>query len=170
MMLLDSEATKGLNLKTEWLHEYTRPNQPSWPVVFGIDYASSGQVEGQGARLFRPGCFRAHPGGRLVLVDGHRRHLSKGEALNLVVTYGGVPDAAESRGGSIGKGEEFYTVPGHDGGRGRAGAAAVGSRRTGPARASGLRNGWLPLPGKPYLDCRRYTRFDQQKRMVDVAE
>lgn len=111
MMLLDLEATKGFHLKAEWLHEYPGAQiNPSWPVLFGIDYASTAdKLKDKDRDYFAMAILRAIPGGGLVLVDGLRAHMSKGEALEAVASYWGIYPTLKMIGvEAIGKGEEFY--------------------------------------------------------------
>lgn len=111
MMLLDLEATKGINLKAEWLHSYPASEiNPSWPVFFGIDYASTAdKLKDKERDYFALAIVRAIPGGGLVLVDGYRGHISKGEALDLVISYWALYPTLQRIGvENIGKGEEFY--------------------------------------------------------------
>jgi len=111
MFLLDLEAAKGVNLRSEWLHSYpAKEIDPSWPVIFGIDYASTAdKLKDKDRDYFAMAIGRAIPGGGLVVVDGVRRHLSKGEALDLVVSYWAVYPTLKRIGvENIGKGEEYY--------------------------------------------------------------
>ena len=111
MMLLDLEATKGINLKKEWLHYYPADEiDPTWPVFFGVDYASTrDKLKDKNRDYFALAIMRAIPGGGLVLVDGDRRRLSKGEAITLVLQrWQQYPTLQLIGVESIGKGEEFY--------------------------------------------------------------
>jgi hypothetical protein len=111
MMLLDLKAMEGLNLKAEWLHEYPAADiKASWPVIFGIDYASTAdKLKNKGRDYFALAIMRALPGGGLVLVDGYRGHVSKGEALQAVASYASMyPTLLKIGVENIGKGEEFY--------------------------------------------------------------
>jgi hypothetical protein len=112
MLLLDLEATKGLNLKDEWLHYYPgeQINQ-SWPVIMGIDYASTmDKIKDKDRDFFALSVFRVIPGGGIVLVDGRQAHYSKGEALDFVASYAALyPTLIKIGVESIGKGEEFYS-------------------------------------------------------------
>lgn len=111
MYLLDLEAAKGVNLKGEWLHYYPASDiDPSWPVVFGVDYASTAdKLKDKDRDYFVMAIGRAIPGGGIVVVDGVRRHLSKGEALDAVLGYMGIYPTLKRIGvENIGKGEEFY--------------------------------------------------------------
>jgi phage terminase large subunit-like protein len=108
---LDLEATKGQKLKHEWLHKFDASKiEPSWPVVLGIDYASVvDKLKHKDRDYFALAIFRVIPAGGMVLVDGYRGHLSKGEALQKTVSVAGVYPTLQMIGvESIGKGEEFY--------------------------------------------------------------
>ena len=85
MFLLDLEATKGLNLKGEWLHEYPYEEiHTSWEVVIGIDFASTeDKLKARSRDYFCLAVGRLLPGGGCVLVDGIRKHVSQGEAVQL---------------------------------------------------------------------------------------
>jgi len=85
MFLLDLEATKGINLKAEWLHEYPYEEiNTSWEVVIGIDYASTeDKLQNKGRDYFSLAVGRLLPGGGCVLVDGVRKHVSQGEAVQV---------------------------------------------------------------------------------------
>jgi len=111
MFLLDLEAAKGINLKAEWLHEYPSSEIGiSWPVFFGIDYASTAdKLKDRDRDYFVLAILRAIPGGGLVVVDGVRRHMSKGEALDTTLGYWAqYPTLRRIGVENIGKGEEFY--------------------------------------------------------------
>ena len=88
MYELNLEAAQGINLKEEWLHDYPAENiNPSWPVVFGVDYASTSDVLRHRDRdYFALSIGRLLPGGGVVLADGVRKHLSQGEAIDLMVS------------------------------------------------------------------------------------
>jgi phage terminase large subunit-like protein len=110
-MLLDLEATKGINLKREWLHEYPAADiGHSWPVYIGVDYASTAdKLKNKDRDYFALSIGRAIPGGGLVVIDGYRGHLSKGEALQKVQSICAVYPHVHLIGvENIGKGEEFY--------------------------------------------------------------
>lgn len=108
--LLDLEATKGQLLKQEWLHYYEGPGQASWPVYMGADYASvADKLKHKDRDYFALSVFRAIPGGGLVLFDGYRGHVTKGEALQTVANYSALYPQTKLIGvEAIGKGEEFY--------------------------------------------------------------
>ena len=86
MYELNLEAAQGINLKEEWLHEYPAENiNPSWPVVFGVDYASTADMlRSRDRDYFALSIGRLLPGGGVVLADGIRKHLSQGEAIDLM--------------------------------------------------------------------------------------
>jgi phage terminase large subunit-like protein len=110
--LLDMEATKGFNLKGEWLHQYPYENiDESWPVFMGIDYASTpDKLKHKSRDYFGLGIVRAIPGGGLVLIDGVRKHVSRPEALDMVMNlWQEYPTTSRIGVETIGKGEEFYT-------------------------------------------------------------
>lgn len=111
MMLLDLEATKGLNLKSEWLHRYPASDiDPSWPIYFGVDYATTAdRMKNKDSDFFAVAILAAIPGGGLVLLDGYRGRISKGEALAKVVSMAGVYPTLQLVGvESIGEGRGFY--------------------------------------------------------------
>ena len=111
MYMLDLEAAKGVNLKGEWLHKYPAQDiDPSWPVFFGIDYASTvDKLRGRERDYFAMAIARAIPGGGLVIIDGLRRHMSKGEAITTVLAYMGMyPQLQQIGVEAIGTGQEFY--------------------------------------------------------------
>ncbi len=111
MYLLDLDATKGQVLKSDWLHEYPAGDiDPSWPVIFGNDYASTvDKLKHKDRDYFATAVFRAIPGGGIVLVDGYKGHLSKGEGLEKTLAMAGTYPTLQKIGvESIGKGEEFY--------------------------------------------------------------
>ncbi|MCW5876511.1 MAG: hypothetical protein KIS85_06475 [Anaerolineales bacterium] len=111
MYLLDLRAAEGLHLKAEWLHEYPHKDiQPEWPVVIGVDYASTADKLRGGRRdYFAAAVGRVLPGGGVVLVDGFRARVSQGEAeqqiKSMVARYPTVQAVAVE---AVGKGEEFY--------------------------------------------------------------
>jgi len=110
-MQLDLEATKGLVLKDDWVHEYPAQDiRPSWPVYFGVDYASvADKKQAENRDYFCLAVMRGIPGGGLVLVDGYRGRISKGEALQLTAAYGAMYPTLRMVGVEThGKGEEYY--------------------------------------------------------------
>ena len=111
MYMLDLEALKGIKLKSEWLHKYPAADiDPSWPVFMGIDYASTwDKLKHRDRDYFALAVARAIPGGGIVVFDGIRRKVSKGEALQIAHSYANMYPTYQLIGvESIGKGEEFY--------------------------------------------------------------
>lgn len=112
--LLDLEATRGQKLKHEWLGFYPAKdlyeNGRSWPVLFGIDYASvSDKLKHKERDYFALAVWRAIPGGGMVLETGKRAQLTKPEALAEVVRMAErFPTFQLGKVEAIGKGEEFY--------------------------------------------------------------
>ena len=110
--LLDLRATMGINLKGEWLHQYPADDiNTSWPVFFGIDYASTpDKLKHRERDYFALAIARAIPGGGIVIVDGYRRHITRPEALDLVIgLWSQFPTLQRIGVETIGTGEEFYT-------------------------------------------------------------
>jgi phage terminase large subunit-like protein len=112
MYLLDLTAAEGINLKAEWLQKVDSSLiQPAWPVVMGVDYASTADKQRDNDRdYFAVAIGRAQPSGSgIILMDGFRGHLSHAEAqdklLELVAFY---PNTEVIGIESVGKGEEFY--------------------------------------------------------------
>lgn len=111
MYMLDLEATKGINLKREWLHKYPANDiNSSWPVFMGVDYASTkDKLKHQDRDYFVLAIARAIPGGGIVIIDGVRKHLSKGEAIQTVLAYMAMYPTLQQIGvEAIGTGKEFY--------------------------------------------------------------
>ncbi|MEX1247213.1 MAG: hypothetical protein WEA61_01920 [Anaerolineales bacterium] len=133
MYLLDLNAAEGIHLKGEWLNLYPHEKvQPNWPVVMGVDYASTAdQLKGRDRDYFAVAIGRALPGGGgVVLVDGFRAQVSQGEAeqqLKALANY--YPTTQVIAVEAVGKGEEFYhlllrdwrlpVVPMQPGGKGK---------------------------------------------------
>jgi len=112
MMMLDLEATKGVTLKAEWLHEYPGVEiNHNWPVIMGVDYASTmDKLKDDRRDYFALAVYSAIPGGGIVLRDGKRAHFSKGEALDFMASYCALFPSIQQIGvETIGKGEEFYS-------------------------------------------------------------
>jgi hypothetical protein len=112
MFLLDLEAASGIHLRREWLGGYPRDKiDSSWPVVMGVDYASTADKLVGGRRdYYAVAIGRALPGGAgMVLVDGFRGHVSQGEAeaklKDLAAAY---PTTQLIGVEAVGKGEEFF--------------------------------------------------------------
>lgn len=112
MYLLDLKAAVGIHLRREWLSDYPWAKiDPGWPVVMGVDYASTADQLNDGERdYFAVAIGRALPmGGGVVLVDGYRAQLSQGEAeqklKSLAAFY---PTTSLIVVEAVGKGEEFF--------------------------------------------------------------
>lgn len=112
MFLLDLRAAEGVNLKADWLHSYPHEKlDPSWPVVMGVDYASTADTMQGGERdYYAVAIGRALPGGAgVVLVDGFRARVSQGEAeQQLKALAARYPTTQVIGVEAVGKGEEFY--------------------------------------------------------------
>jgi len=111
MYMLDLEATKGVNLKSDWLHYFPADEiDRSWPVYMGIDYASTMDKIRYGNRdYFAMAIARARPGGGIVMFDGIRKHLTKGDAIKTVSAYANMYPQLQLIGvESLGAGKEFY--------------------------------------------------------------
>jgi hypothetical protein len=112
MFLLDLEAASGVHLRREWLGGYPRDKiDSSWPVVMGVDYASTADKLVDGRRdYFAVAIGRALPGGSgMVLVDGYRGRISQGEAEAKLKDLAEVYPTTQLIGvEAVGKGEEFF--------------------------------------------------------------
>jgi hypothetical protein len=115
MYLLDLKAAEGIHLKREWLHEYPHEHiQPDWPVIMGVDYASTAdRLKDDRRDYFAVAIGRAMPGGGIVLERGVREKLTQGEAADkleeLVADH---PFTVSIGVEAVGKGEEFYHLMG----------------------------------------------------------
>jgi hypothetical protein len=112
MFLLDLKAASGVHLRREWLGAYPRKKiDPGWPVVMGVDYASTADQLVDGRRdYFAVAIGRALPGGAgIVLVDGFRGQISQGEAEAKLKGLARVFPTTQLIGvEAVGKGEEFF--------------------------------------------------------------
>lgn len=111
MYMLDLAAAKGIKLKGEWLHKYPASDiDPSWPVFMGIDYASTwDKLKNRDRDYFALAVARAIPGGGIVIIDGVRKRVSKGEALQIAHSYANMYPTYQLIGvEAIGTGKEFY--------------------------------------------------------------
>lgn len=112
MFLLDLEAASGVHLRREWLKEYPHEKiDPQWPVVMGVDYASTAdQLVGGRRDYFAVAIGRALPGGAgVVLVDGFRGHVSQGGAEEKLKQLAEEYPTTQLIGvEAVGKGEEFF--------------------------------------------------------------
>lgn len=89
MYMCDLQSIKGKVLKSEWLHVFPMEKvMPSWPVYFGIDFASSEDKLKDGKRdFFALAVLAAIPWGGSVLIDGFREHLEFFEAVQRVISF-----------------------------------------------------------------------------------
>ena len=112
MYLLDLARAGGVHLRREWLNRYPLSKiDPGWPVVMGVDYASSAdKLASERRDYFAIAIGRALPGGAgMVLVDGYRGRVSQGEAeLRLKQLAECYPTTQLIGVEAQGKGEEFY--------------------------------------------------------------
>ncbi|MBN2043632.1 MAG: hypothetical protein JW757_01325 [Anaerolineales bacterium] len=112
MYLLDLAAASGAHLRREWLNRYAHTRiDPGWPVIIGVDYASTADQQTAGRRdYFAAAIGRVLPGGAgMVLVDGFRGHVSQGEAeVKLKELAEQYPTTQLIGVEAQGKGEEFY--------------------------------------------------------------
>ncbi|MCW5874130.1 MAG: hypothetical protein KIS88_05740 [Anaerolineales bacterium] len=111
MYLLDLKAAQGLHLRPEWLQPYPHEKiQIAWPVVMGVDYASTAdELHGRQRDYFAVAIGRVLPGGGIVLVDGFRAHVSQGEAEQQLRALAALYPSTQMIGvEAVGKGEEFY--------------------------------------------------------------
>lgn len=113
MYLVDLTAVKGRLLKREWIHEFEREKiNPTWPVFFGVDFASTADKLRDGKRdYFALAIGVGVPGVGVVLTDGVREHLSTEEALQLVQSKASMYPSLQMVGiEKYGKGEEFFNL------------------------------------------------------------
>ena len=134
MYMLDLKAAEGLNLKKEWLHDFPVDKiGSSWPAYMGIDYAStSDKLRDKDRDYFALAVSRGMPGGGVVLQDGIRERLSRGEAEAKVRAYAHMYPTLVNIGVEVeGKGEEFYNQ-----------LASIGSLPVIPMRTKGKSKGF----------------------------
>jgi hypothetical protein len=83
MYLCDLGALKGIALQSSWLHEYPAEKiGESWPVYFGVDFASSNDKLKEKERdYFTLSVGKAIPGGGMVVVDGLRGKFPASESM-----------------------------------------------------------------------------------------
>jgi hypothetical protein len=114
MYLLDLAAAEGVHLRREWLQEFPAADiRADWPVVMGVDYASSADKLKDGRRdYFAVAVGRAIPGGGgIVLVEGVRMHATQAEAqheLQRLAAFYSKPSIIGVE--AVGKGEEFFQL------------------------------------------------------------
>jgi hypothetical protein len=113
MYLCDLSGMKGRVLKREWLHEYPAEKvDRSWPVYFGIDFASTeDKLRDKDRDYFALAIVSAIPGGGVVVTGGFRDKISTGEAQAKVVELAAQYPSLQWVGvEKWGKGEEFKTL------------------------------------------------------------
>lgn len=111
--LCDLTSLDGMRLKADWLHEYPADKiDPSWPVYFGIDFASTADKLGRkDSDYFCLAIGRAVPGGGMVLVGGFRDRLPTHEALQKVQSLAALyPTLATVGVEKWGTGREFINL------------------------------------------------------------
>jgi phage terminase large subunit-like protein len=110
MYLLDLSATEGVILKREWLKEYPHEEiGDSWVEVWGIDHASTADKSKRGRDYFALARWKLIPGGGMVLIGGVRRHVSEGEAVELIKSMAQTTPMLRSTGVEVyGKGDSLY--------------------------------------------------------------
>jgi hypothetical protein len=89
MYLCDLQSVQGKVLKEEWLHQYPMEKvNPSWPVYFGIDFATvEDKLKDKERDFFALSVLCALPWGGSVLIDGFREHLEFFEAVERVKAF-----------------------------------------------------------------------------------
>jgi hypothetical protein len=89
MYLCDLQSAQGKVLKEEWLHEFpVEKLNPSYPVYFGIDFASTeDKLKEKDRDYFALAVLQALPWGGSVLIDGFREHLGFLEAIERVKLF-----------------------------------------------------------------------------------
>lgn len=83
MYLCRLDTLRGNVLKREWLHSFP-PDQldDSWPVFFGVDFASSDDKLGEKERdYFALAVGRVRPQGGIVLIDGLRGKFRSADSM-----------------------------------------------------------------------------------------
>ena len=109
MQMLDLTRAEGVNLKREWLHEFPFEKiDKSWPVYFGVDYASSADVAAKNRDYFTLAVGRVIPMGGIVLIDGFRGILTSGDAELKVQAYANIYHPVSIGFDKTGKGEDAF--------------------------------------------------------------
>jgi len=110
-MLLDLEATKGMTLRNDWLHEFPSEKiDENWMHYIGVDYAEDQDGLG-GGDPFSLAVGVVLPGGGLIgPIDGYVGHLTKAQGLQKVVEYCSFYKNVQLVGvEAIGEGRGFYS-------------------------------------------------------------
>ena len=143
MYLLDLAAASGAHLRRDWLNPYpTAKIDPGWPVVMGVDYASTADKLVNSKRdYFTVAVGRALPGGSgMVLVDGYRGRVSQGEAEHKLKQIASLYPTLTMIGvEALGKGEEFYHL------MLRSSALPIVPMKTGQSKGERFERGMAPL-------------------------
>lgn len=89
MYMCDLESLKGKVLKGEWLHVWPLEKiMPSWPVYFGIDFATvEDKLKDNKRDYFALAVLAVIPWGGAVIIDGFREHLEFFEAVERVKSF-----------------------------------------------------------------------------------
>lgn len=110
MMQLDLEATKGMMMKDDWLHDFPSEQiDHNWMHYIGVDFAEDQDGMGGGDPFaLVVGCVL--PGGGVIApIDGYVGHLTKGQGLQKVVDYVNLYPNVQLVGvEAIGEGRGFY--------------------------------------------------------------
>jgi hypothetical protein len=110
MYLCNLESLKGTVLKREWIHRYPADKiDASWPVYFGIDFASSDdKIREKERDYFALAVGAAIPGGGVVLIDGLRGKWPAAESIAHIKAFAAKYPSLVSIGvEKWGKGETF---------------------------------------------------------------
>jgi hypothetical protein len=113
MCLCDISAMDGLLLKKEWLMEYPGDRvRDTWPVYFGVDWASMGDPKTPSKRdYFALAVGVEIPGGGIVVVDGCNERLTSAEGIQRMKTFRDRYPTLQAIGfEKLGKGEEAFNT------------------------------------------------------------
>lgn len=113
MCLCDISAMDGLLMKKEWLMEYPGDRvKDTWPVYFGVDWASLGDPKTPSKRdYFALAVGVELPGGGIVVVDGVNERLTSGEAVKRMTAFRDRYPTLQAIGFErLGKGEEAFNT------------------------------------------------------------
>jgi hypothetical protein len=113
MYLCNIEASEGLELKREWLLEFPAERiGQTWPIYFGVDYASLSDPNAPTRRdYFGLAVGAAIPDGGLVLIDGIYERMTQEEAERKLVAFANLYPTLQGIGfETLGKGEVAFNV------------------------------------------------------------
>lgn len=114
MFLCSREAAEGLTLRREWLREYPFEKiSDTWPVLFGVDYASTSDKSASSRRdFFSLSIGAVTPEGKIVLIDGVHEHFTQAEAEQCVISQAKLYEGRIQLIGieNVGSGMEFYNL------------------------------------------------------------